>query len=144
TDSSWPLRLVGPAVSGATSISNIASIELKSSASGAPLYTLTPVTDANYQIDYTEGVSMTVNSGISGFKYFAVNVAPVNPHTGPEVVVFTHMRDNTQLSLNVTKADFDQVSTAQAGFNVQSGDIINVYIADDLTNELDRNPIIFQ
>ena len=34
--------------------------------------------------------------------------------------------------------------TAQAGFNVQAGDVIKVYIVDELTNAEDRNPVILQ
>ncbi len=87
---------------------------------------------------------MTVNSGVTGFKYFTVNIAPVISHSGNETVVFAHFRNGSQLAINATRADFDQVETAQAGFNVQSGDVIKAYIVDNLTNAIDVNPIIFQ
>ncbi|MGI6549443.1 MAG: PKD domain-containing protein [Syntrophomonadales bacterium] len=68
----WPLRLVGPNLSGKQSIGQIVSIKLVPSESGDPAYTVTPVADAAYTAGTTpEGIStMTVNSGIAGFKYF--------------------------------------------------------------------------
>ena len=92
-----------------------------------------------------EGIStMTVNQGISGFKYFTVNISPVNEHDGYETVVFTHLRNGSTLQINSTRADFDVVATAQAGFNVQAGDVIKVFIVDELTNAVDHNPVILQ
>ncbi|MDD3652586.1 MAG: PKD domain-containing protein [Desulfotomaculaceae bacterium] len=110
------------------------------------VYTITPAPDAAYKAGATpEGINtMTVNSGITGLKYFGVQVTPVTEHSGMEAVVFTHQRNGAQLSINVTKADFDVVSTAQAGFNVQPDDVIKVYIVDDLTNDINFNPTILQ
>ncbi len=88
--------------------------------------------------------TMTVNAGVSGLKYFTVGIEPVVSHSGEETVVFTHLRNGTQLELNATRADFDQVGTAQAGFNVQAGDVIKVYIVDELSNAEDHNPVILQ
>ena len=51
SDDNWPLRLVGPAVSGETSISKIVSIKLVGSEPGKPSYTLTPQEDAAYMRD---------------------------------------------------------------------------------------------
>ena len=113
----------------------------------ATVYTITPVEDPVYTIDETpDGIkTMTVKSGVSGLKYFAVKVAaPVKPHDGAEAVIFVHLRDGVQLSLNVTKADFDIVDTAMAGFNVLPCDIIKAYIVDELTNGEDFNPTILQ
>ncbi len=59
-------------------------------------------------------------------------------------MVFTHQRDGVQLSINVTRADFDLVDEAQSGFNVQAGDIVKVFIVDDLTNDIDFNPTLLQ
>ncbi|TEB15295.1 hypothetical protein Psfp_02212 [Pelotomaculum sp. FP] len=87
---------------------------------------------------------MTVRTGVSGLKYFGAQINPVTAHAGQEAVVFTHLRGGLQLSLNVTKADFDLVDRAQAGFNVQVGDIVKVFIMDDLTNDVDHNPILLQ
>ncbi|TEB15757.1 Kappa-carrageenase precursor [Pelotomaculum sp. FP] len=111
-----------------------------------PVYTVTPGADAAYTAGTTpEGINtMTVNDGVTGFKYFAVNITPVISHSGNETVVFTHFRNGSQLALNATRADFDQVEIAQAGFNVQPGDVIKVYIVDDLTNAIDFNPTILQ
>ncbi|MFA5383947.1 MAG: cohesin domain-containing protein [Eubacteriales bacterium] len=110
-------------------------------------YTVIPVADeATYQTGATtDGISMmTVKSGVSGMKYFAVQVTPVKTHNGTEAVAFVHLRNGAQDNMNVTKADFDVVNIAQAGFNVQPGDVVNVYIVDDLTNDVDFNPTILQ
>lgn len=111
-----------------------------------PVYTVTPVADSAYTPGKTvDGINtMTVKDIISGFMYFAVDITPVIPHSGNEATVFTHLRNGAQLSINVTKADFDQVNSAQAGFNVQQNDLVKVYIADDLTNDTNKNPVIFQ
>ena len=59
-------------------------------------------------------------------------------------MVFTHLRNGIQLAINATRADFDQLHIAQAGFNVKTGDLIKVFIVDVLTNEVDNNPVILQ
>jgi hypothetical protein len=110
------------------------------------VYTVTPVTDSAYTIGETAaGIkTMTVNAGIAGFNYFTVNIEPIASNSGSETAVFTHLRNGSQLQINSTRADFDQVGTAQAGFNVKAGDIIRVYIVDELTNAVDHNPVILQ
>jgi hypothetical protein len=111
-----------------------------------PLYTVTPGTDQAYTPGSTgEGIcTMTVNYGVSGFNYFTAGINPLVPHNGEETVVFTHSRNGSRLGLNATRADFDQVDTAQAGFNVKAGDVIKVYIVDELTSANDHNPVILQ
>ncbi|HHU77004.1 MAG TPA: hypothetical protein GXZ24_08970 [Firmicutes bacterium] len=145
--SDWPLRLVGNAVTGKQSISRIVRIELVGSGE-RPVYDVTPKTDIAYTIGKTaDGIStMTVKSGVSGMKYFAANVTPVVAHAGPETAVFTHLRNGVQLAISAVKADFDQagVDLAQAGFNVQPGDVIKVYLVDDLNNLPDHSPIVLQ
>ncbi len=110
------------------------------------IYTITPETDTAYQNGATaDGIkTMTVNTGVSGMTYFAVTVTPVTEHNGSEAVVFVHIRDGVQLNINVTKADFDVVNIAQAGFNVKAGDVIKVYIVDDLNNDINFSPTILQ
>jgi len=110
------------------------------------VYSLSPAEDDNYTPGTTvDGINtMTVKAGVSGFKYFTVEITPVTPHAGNETVVFTHLRNGIPQGLNATRADFDQVSTAHAGFNVQAGDVIKVYIVDELTNDEEVNPIILQ
>ena len=110
-----------------------------------PVYTVAPVEDPVYTPGTQNGINtMTVNAGIIGLKYFGINIAPVTPHEGNEAVVFTHTRNNAQMTINVTKADFDVVSIAQAGFNVLAGDVVKAYVVDDLTNSNTINPIILQ
>lgn len=112
----------------------------------APKYIVTAVEDGTaYVVGETDGISaMTVKEGVTGLKYFGTQIAPVVEHGGQEAVVFVHLREGLQLSINVTRADFDLLDEAQAGFNVQAGDIVRVYIVDDLTNDLDSNPIVLQ
>jgi hypothetical protein len=127
---------------------NVTGITItESSSSTHPVYTVTPVEDATiYQTNATPGgtKTMTVNAGVNGMKYFGVLITPVRAHDGLEAVVFVHLRNGMQDSMNVTKADFDVVQTSQAGFNVQSGDVVKAYVVDDLTNNSNFNPIILQ
>lgn len=113
---------------------------------GNPKYTVDPVADESvYETGETGGIkTMTVKTGVSGLKYFGAQITPVFEHAGKEAVVFTHLRDGVQLSLNVTKADFDLVGQAQSGFNVEAGDIVRVYMVDDLTNDTNFNPTLLQ
>lgn len=109
-------------------------------------YTVTPVADSSYTTGATgDGIiTMTVNSGTSGLKYFTVTVTPVETHSGEECMVFVHFRNDEQLSLNVIVADFDTVGGGKAGFDVRSGDVVMVYIVDDMTNDENFNPTILQ
>lgn len=113
---------------------------------GRAIYTVAPIADTAYQSGKTaEGISaMTVNDGVYGLKYFGARVTPVRAHEGLEAVVFVHSRNGVRQSSNITKADFDAVNTARAGFNVQPGDVVEVYIVDDLTNSVDFKPAILQ
>ncbi len=109
-------------------------------------YTVHPQEDAIiYDIGQTtDGIkTMTVKSGIEGMKYFRVQIMSIGKvHEGNETVVFVHLRDGKQLSINTTVADFDTVDASAAGFNVKEGDIIKVYLVDELTNDDTVNPII--
>lgn len=109
-------------------------------------FRLEPLDDAAYVVGKTEdGLSvMTVNPGLSGLKYFGVEVTPVTGHEGVETVVFVHSKNGVQHSINATRADFELVPFAQAGFNVGSGDQVKVFIVDELTNAEDHNPVILQ
>jgi len=119
---------------------------VKQPVGGNSVYTITPIEDTAYQIGATPDAinTMTVVPGVSGMKYFGVQVAPVIAHEGKEAVVFAHMRNGVQLSLSVTKADFDTVGIAKAGFHVQPGDVVKVYMVDQLTDAIDCNPMILQ
>lgn len=109
-----------------------------------PVYTVLPAADAAYNISPGEIKSMTINPGHNGPKYFTVNVSPVVTHEGDETVVFTHLRDNIQLTIAATKADFDLIGKATAGFNVLTGDVVKVFVLDDLSNAKNFNPTIYQ
>ena len=110
-----------------------------------PKYKLVVEEDNIYEIQETEtGTTLTVNEGVEGFKYFEVSVQPIKEHLGQETVVFTHLSEGRQVNLNSIKADFDmqEMKSVKSGFNVGPGDMIKIYIVDDLTNDIERNPII--
>ncbi|MEN6348489.1 MAG: metallophosphoesterase, partial [Syntrophomonas sp.] len=65
-------------------------------------------------------------------------------HPGLETVVFSHSRNGCQLELNATRVDLESTGTVQAGFNIQAGDVIKVFVVDNLTNATDHNPIVMQ
>lgn len=111
-----------------------------------PKYGVNAVDDPIYDIGATpDGITtMTVKSGVSGFKYFSVTIVPVRENSGQETVVFTHLTGGVQKAINTTVADFDLVSGAQAGFNVSPGDMVKVFIVDALTNAIDFNPTVLQ
>jgi len=116
------------------------------SSSDKPSYAVVPADNAAYSIGQTaDGIkTMTVNSGQAGFKYFDVAISTVAAHKGTETVVFAHWRNGVETELNATVADFDVVKNAKAGFNVLSGDIIKVYVVDNLSNAAESNPVLLQ
>lgn len=130
---------------GGNRVSKILTLQIKL-ASGTGKYTLSPASDSIYTNGTAaDGIAtMTVNNGVTGFRYFTVNVTPIETRVGDEVVVFVHLRNGTQLSMNATSADFDSTNRAKAGFNVQASDVIKAYIVDDLTNDQDFNPTLLQ
>ena len=111
-----------------------------------PQYNVIPKADPVYSIGSTlDGIkTMTVNPNQMGFKYFTTFIEPVIAHEGTETAVFTQLRNGVQLQLNSLTADFDLIETAQAGFNVEDGDIIKVFLVDELNNAVDFNPMILQ
>ncbi len=119
---------------------------IQAAVSAKPVYTVTPAIDTVYSIgSTTDGIpTMTVNNGNNGLKYFNMGISPVTAHSGDETAVFVHIRDGVQKEINATRADFDQVKNASAGFNVQAGDVVKVYLVDDLSNATDFNPIVLQ
>ncbi|SPF49314.1 hypothetical protein SBF1_4480003 [Candidatus Desulfosporosinus infrequens] len=121
-----------------------ATVQAGSSTTG--IYTITPTTDSAYYLNSkTNGIdTITVNSGVSGLKYFTANITTITPHTGGEKVIFEQLRGGAQINLNATGADFNTVNSATAGFNVQAHDVIKVYIVDDLTNATNFNPTVLE
>lgn len=115
--------------------------------SGTGRYIVTPVADAAvYTVENTpDGITaLTVKNGVSGFKYFTVDISLTESHAGDETAVFVQLRNGTQIALCAISADFDTVSRAKAGFNVQAGDVIKVYLVDDLNNSKGFNPTLLQ
>lgn len=111
-----------------------------------PTYRIIAAVDVDYTIGATDdGISLlTIQSGVAKSKDFIVDIQPISAHLGSETIIFSHFRDGSQVGLNLVQNDFDAVSTAQAGFNVESGDLVKVFMVDDLTSALDYNPVVLQ
>lgn len=92
--------------------------------------------DAAYVGSYTaDGIPMlTVKPGVSGFTYIGVKIAPVNGHAGTEICVFVQTRGGQQINMSAAKGDFETLTGANAAFNVKAGDVIQIYLVDNLSN----------
>ena len=103
---------------------------------GNGAYLITPGSDAAYTGALTDDglPTMTVKSSVKGFTYFSVTVAAVTGHEGMETAVFIQIRNGQQIAFSFTRANLDTVGIAVAGFNVKPGDVIEVYIVDDVSN----------
>ena len=121
-------------------------IEVEEVEEPAPKYELNVKDSDDYEIEETEsGVMLTLKQDATGFKHFGATVKAIEGKLGQLEVVFTHLRNNVQQSLNSIKADFDaEEMSTEAGFNIEPGDVIKIYMVDELTNETDRNPIILR
>ena len=112
----------------------------------ASKYELTVEDSDDYEIKETEvGLMLILRQDVTGFKHFGATVKAVEDKLGQLEVVFTHLKNDLQQSLNSIKADFDaEEINAKAGFNIEPSDVIKIYMVDELTNETDRNPIILR
>jgi uncharacterized repeat protein (TIGR02543 family) len=116
-----------------------------SAPSGTGRYEIAPDTDSAYTVSTVDGLTtLTINSGYSGFRFIEVSVAANIAHEGTEVVIFTQKRDGVQIGYSFNKADYDSTGYAGAGFNVQEGDIIKIFIVDELSNSPGSNPLLLQ
>ena len=108
-------------------------------------YEIVPDADSAYTVSTVDGfATLTINSGVSGFRYIRVSVNPIVTHEGEEACVFVQIRDGMQIGFNASIEDFDKTGNDTAGFNVQPGDIIKIYIIDELTNDPNSNPKLLQ
>ncbi|MEQ8175829.1 MAG: fibronectin type III domain-containing protein [Syntrophomonadaceae bacterium] len=109
-------------------------------------YNVIPLDDRAYTKGKTDsGIdTMTVNQGVSGLQNYTVNISPVTAHEGNETAVFVQLRDGLQINMDAVVADFESVNSATAGFNVQAGDVIKVFIVDELSNAANLNPYVLQ
>lgn len=107
-------------------------------------YQLKPYVSPLYENGVTlDGVQMmTLNRGVTGNTEFVVDVKSVKEHIGEETIIFVHLRNGIQIGLNRVKDDFDQKSIAKTTFTVREGDIVKVYMVDDLNARLDINPLV--
>ena len=98
--------------------------------------------DSAYSASYTDNgiLNLTTNNDRSGFTYFGVNIAANTGHSGNEVCLFVHIRNGVQIGIMASKDDFDNGGSPCAGFNVKPGDVIEVYIVDELSNSTGSNP----
>ena len=113
---------------------------------GTGRYEIAPDADAGYTAGRTEeGVTkLTIHGEVTGFRYINVSIQPNIIHEGEEMVIFVHMRDGVQIGFSFVRGDFDAIANAGAGFNVQPGDVIKVYIVDALSNDPGVNPVLLQ
>jgi len=111
---------------------------------GSANYTVTPAVNSAYTIGETADGIDTMTAHSSGPINFIVDISPVTAHPGTEKAVFVHLRNNLQVGLSTAVADFDTVTAAQAAFNVQPGDVVKVYIVDDLNTAVDTNPVVLE
>ncbi|MDF2670076.1 MAG: hypothetical protein K0R67_2382 [Paenibacillus sp.] len=89
--------------------------------------------------------TMTVNANVTGWTNFSATVAAVKVHAGEETVVFKQLRSGAQVGLAAVRKDWDSGdNAAAASFNVQAGDVVEVYIVDNLTNDPTVQPIVLQ
>lgn len=108
-------------------------------------YTVTPDADSAYIIGSKNGiVTVTIEPGVTGYRFIAATVTPVVTHEGTETAVFTLTRGGIQIGLTAVKADFDYENHPTVGFNVKAGDIIKIYVVDDLSNAAESNPVLLQ
>lgn len=112
----------------------------------SPAYLTIPAADSAYTIGTNnDGIStMIVNNGVSGVKTFTVDIQPKHVHNGTETVVFSCFRNHVQVGLTTLVDDFDKNNTAKALFNVQAGDVVKVFVIDDLSYALNHNPLVMQ
>ena len=108
-------------------------------------YKIVPDTDSAYTVSTADAfTTLTIKSGVRGFRYLNVSLQPVVTHEGEETVVFVQQRAGVQIGYSFVKADFDAVSNAGVGFNVMPGDTIRVYVVDSLSNSSGTNPVLLQ
>ena len=105
-------------------------------------YLLTALDSSAYTIGRASNgfPTMTVKNKVSGMIPFSIKITPVHEHQGQETVVFVQLRKDAQRGINAVKADFDIASFAQTTFDVQAGDLIKVYMVDDLKSDPLVNP----
>ena len=113
-------------------------------ACGNGAYVIESDGNAAYNASYSKDglLQLTVNKNVSGFTYFSVHISPVLGHSGTEVCVFVQTRNGVQLAIMAYKGDFENVGDPCSAFNVQPGDVIEVYVVDALSNEADKNPVV--
>lgn len=116
-----------------------------SSPSATGKYEVLPDVDSAYTVSEVDGfTTLTIKNGVSGFRYINAQINKVVSNEGEETVVFVLLRNDVQIGFSITKADFDIAEKAGAGFNVQAGDIIKIYVVDELSNSANSNPILLQ
>lgn len=111
------------------------------------LYELDVSESDDYMKEETESkIALTLKQGATGFKYFRATVKAITKEKLDQLeIVFIHSRNNIQQDLNAIQVDPDAKKiNAKAGFNIKPGDVIKIYMVDELTNETDRNPIILR
>lgn len=153
TTYSGPIEITGPVTLKAVAVKDGQGSSGVLTAQYAVLVTVTgqyslvlPDNDPAFTPGEDGGIdTMTVNSGVSGSVTFTAGVVPVTEHPGNEKAVFVLYRNGLQAGLSVTETDFDHTAPgAQATFNVQAGDLVRVFIVDNLTTNTGFNPAVLE
>ncbi len=111
----------------------------------SPLYELIVKESDDYIKEETESATMLILQNVTGFKDFGVTAKAMAGRPDQLEVVFVHLRNGVQQSLNSIRVNSDTDGIdIRAGFNIEPDDVIKIYMVDELTNETDRNPIIFK
>ncbi len=131
---SYPLTITVTDSANETVQASMTLKVMKGNGNGA--YLITPDSDAAYIAGLTnDGLpTMTVKSGVRGFTYFTVNIEAVAGHSGMETAVFVQIRGGQQINFSFTRADLDTAGIAVVGFNVKPGDVIAMYVVDNVDN----------
>jgi hypothetical protein len=117
------------------SASTVAVITIyKGSGNGA--FLINPVTDSAYTSSEVDNLPMmTVNSGALDFIYFKVEIREIFGHEGDETVVFIQYRNDGQIGMSVFVSDLETGDNIGAGFSVEAGDVIKVFVVDNLSHD---------
>lgn len=133
-----PILLVGNEVSGTMSV-----LELNQAAP----FTVQPAEDESvYTISQDQGIpSMTVKPDVTGLKTFKANIRAELGHEGKETAVFRHRRGAETVGIAAVRGDFDSGELLpEAQFNVRPGDVVEVFLVDELTNDPAKQPVVLQ
>jgi glyoxylate utilization-related uncharacterized protein len=120
SDSNWPLRLVGPAISGPNSISQIVRIELLKKAASGPGLDIELLVNGE-DADVPPGVLVAVGDEVT-FSYVVKNTGNVAlTNILVDDITFGILGTIPSLASGATAEPFTKVVTAKKGFQMTTG-----------------------